>query len=88
LEIFCENVWWNRGSTGCDFCQFIGGLIIPACNVVELKAVKLVLEALHLLAVGFHLGVTAAQALHDLIDHELGVALNIKVSDPELDGNS
>jgi hypothetical protein len=58
------------------------------CDVVELEAVKLVLEAPHLLAVGFHLGITAARALHDLIDHELGVASNVKVSDPELDGNS
>jgi hypothetical protein len=56
--------------------------------VVELEAMKLVLEAPHLLAVGFHLRVTAARALHDLIDHELGVASNVKVSDPELDGNS
>jgi hypothetical protein len=40
------------------------------------------------LAVGFHLGITATQALHDLIDHELGVASNVEVSDPELDGNS
>jgi hypothetical protein len=56
--------------------------------VVELEAVKIVLEAPHLLAIGFHLGITAARALHDLIDDELGVASNIKVLDPELDGNS
>jgi hypothetical protein len=56
--------------------------------VVELEAVKFILEAPHLLAVGFHLGITAARALHDLIDHELGVASNVEVLDPELDGNS
>jgi hypothetical protein len=56
--------------------------------VVELEAVKFVLEAPYFLAVSFHLGVAAARALHDLIDHELGVASNIKVSDPELDGDS
>jgi hypothetical protein len=56
--------------------------------VVELEAVKLVLEAPYFLVVGFHLGVTAARALHDLINHELGVASNVKVSDPELDGDS
>jgi hypothetical protein len=61
---------------------------MPACDVVELEAVKLVLEAPHLLAVGFHLGITTARALHDLIDHELGVTSNVKVSNPELDGNS
>jgi hypothetical protein len=56
--------------------------------VIELEAVKLVLEAPYFLAIGFHLGVTAAQALHDLIDHELGVASNVKVSDPKLDDDS
>jgi hypothetical protein len=56
--------------------------------VVELEAVKLILEAPYFLAVGFHFGVTATRALHDLVDHELGVASNIKVPDPELDGNS
>jgi hypothetical protein len=74
--------------TGRDFREFVGGLVIPACDVIELEAVKLVLEAPHFLAIGFHLGVAAARALHDLIDDELGVASNVKVSDPELDGNS
>jgi hypothetical protein len=50
--------------------------------VVEFETVKLVLKAPYLFTVGFHLGVTAARALHDLIDHELGVTSNIEVSDP------
>jgi hypothetical protein len=82
MEIFHENVRWNCSLIGSDFCEFIGGLIIPACNVVELEAVKLVFKALYLLTVGLHLRITAARALHDLVDHELRVTLNIKVSDP------
>jgi hypothetical protein len=82
VEVSHENVWWNRGSTGCDFCEFICGLIIPACDVVEFEAVKLVLKALYLFTVGFHLGVMAARSLHDLIDHELRVTSNVEVSDP------
>jgi hypothetical protein len=50
--------------------------------VVELKAVKLVFKAPYLLIVGLHLGITAARALHDLVDHELRVTPNIEVSDP------
>jgi hypothetical protein len=50
--------------------------------VVELEAVKLVFKALYLLTVGLHLGIMAAQALHDLVDHKLRVTLNIEVSDP------
>jgi ABC-type antimicrobial peptide transport system permease subunit len=50
--------------------------------MVELEAMKLVFKALYLLIVGLHLGITAAQALHDLVDHELRVTSNIEVSDP------
>jgi hypothetical protein len=60
MEISRENVRWNCGSTRSDFCEFIGGFIISACNVVELEAMKLVLKVLYFLAVSFHLGVTTA----------------------------
>jgi hypothetical protein len=56
--------------------------------VVELEAVKIVLEAPYFLAVGLHLGVAAARVLHHLINHELRVASDVEVSDPELDGDS
>jgi hypothetical protein len=82
MEIFHENIRWNCSSTGSDFCEFIGGLIIPTCDVVELEAVKLVFKASYLLIVGLHLGITAARALHDLVDYELRVISNIEVSDP------
>jgi hypothetical protein len=51
-------------------------------RVVELEAVKLVLKAPYLFTVFFHLGITAARALDDLVDHELRVTLSIEVSDP------
>jgi hypothetical protein len=82
MEIFRENVRWNCSSTRSNFREFIGGLIISACNVVELEAVKLVFKVSYLLTVGLHLGITAARALHDLVDHELRVLSNVEVSDP------
>jgi hypothetical protein len=82
MEISRENVRWNCGSTRSDFREFIGGLIIPACNVVELEAMEFVIKAPYLLTVGLHLGITAARALHDLVDHELRVTSNVKVLDP------
>jgi hypothetical protein len=63
VEISRENVWWNYSSTGSDFCEFISGLIIPTCDVVELEAVKLVLKAPYLFTVGLHLGIMVARAL-------------------------
>jgi hypothetical protein len=82
MEIFHENIQWNCSSIGSDFCEFIGSLIIPASDVVELEAVKLVLKAPYLLTVGLHLGITTARAFHDLVDHELRVTLNVEVSNP------
>jgi hypothetical protein len=82
MEISRENIRWNCSSTRSNFREFIGGLIISACNVVELEAVKLVLKAPYLLTVSLHLGIMAARALHDLVDHELRVTSNIEVSDP------
>jgi hypothetical protein len=52
------------------------------CDVVELEAMKLVFKVSYLLTVGLHLGITAARALHDLVDYELRVTSKIKVSDP------
>jgi hypothetical protein len=82
VEISRENIWWNRSSTESDFREFIGGLIIPACDVVELEAMKLILKASYLFTVGLHLRITATRALHDLVDYELRVTSNIEVSDP------
>jgi hypothetical protein len=59
MKIPRENVRWNCGSIRRDFCEFIGSLIISARNVVELEAVKIVLKAPHLVAIGFHIGVVA-----------------------------
>jgi hypothetical protein len=82
VEVSGKNVWWDRSSTGCNFHEFIYGLIIHACDVVELEAVKVVFKVPYLFTVGLHLGVTTARAFHDLIDHEPGITSNIEVSDP------
>jgi hypothetical protein len=60
MKIPRENVRWNHGSIRRDFREFVGSLIISARDVIELEAVKFVLKASHLLAVGFHLRIVAA----------------------------
>jgi hypothetical protein len=50
--------------------------------VVELKAVELVLQALNLIAVGFHLRVAAVGVLHDLVDDKLRVTTSVEAPDP------
>jgi hypothetical protein len=49
--------------------------------MVLLDAVELVLEGSHGFAVGLHLVVMAARALHDLIDYELRVPPHVKALD-------
>jgi hypothetical protein len=56
--------------------------------VVELDAVKFVLEGPHGVAVHLHLVVVATCVLHDLVDHELRVSPNVEALDARLDGNS
>jgi hypothetical protein len=49
---------------------------------------EFVLKVPYLVAVGFHLRVTAVRVLHDLIDHVLGITTNIEVLDPKFDGDA
>jgi len=56
--------------------------------MVELEPVELVFELADCVAVRCHLGVMAAPLLHDLIDDQLGVTLDVKSSDAQLDGDT
>jgi hypothetical protein len=56
--------------------------------VIELEAVKLVLEASYLLTIGFHLRIVAARVLHDLVNHEPRITTNVEVSNSELDSDA
>jgi hypothetical protein len=55
--------------------------------VIELDAVKLVLEGAHGLAVCLHLIVVAARVFQDLVDHELRVPPHVEEFDAYLDGD-
>jgi hypothetical protein len=59
MKVPRENIKWNRSSIGHDFYEFVGSLIVSSCDMVELEAVEIVLQAPHLLAVGFHLRIVA-----------------------------
>jgi hypothetical protein len=55
--------------------------------VIELDAVKLVLEGPHSLAIRLHLVVVATRVFHDLVDHELRISPHIKAFDAYFDGD-
>jgi hypothetical protein len=71
----------------CDLGELVRLLVIPVGHVIELDAVKLVLEGPHGLAVRLHLVVVAARVLHDLVDHELRVPPHVEAFDACLDGD-
>jgi hypothetical protein len=56
--------------------------------VIELDAVELVLESVHGVAIGLHLVIMETRILHDLVNHELRVSLDVEAFDACLDGNS
>jgi hypothetical protein len=63
-------------------------LVVLARDVIELDAVKFILEGVHSVAVCFHLLVVAARVLHDLVNHELRVSLDVEALDACFDGDS
>ena len=56
--------------------------------MIEFEAIEFVLQLSDFLAVRSHLSVMAAQLLHDLVDDQLRVALDVEASDAQLDGDS
>ena len=82
MQIPGEDVRGNRCSPRGYFSQLVLSLVVAPSDVVELEPVELVFQALNLVAVGFHLRVTAVGVLHDLVDDELRVIAGVEAPDP------
>ena len=72
---------------GRRFRQHVGHLIETPRNVVELEAIELVVQLADFSIICSHLGIMIAQ-LHDLVNDQLGVTLNVEASDAQLDGDA
>ena len=83
-----EDAYRHRLSAGRRLRQRVGRLIETPWDVIEFEAVEFVLQPLDFLVVRSHLGIVAAQLLHDLVDDQLGVAPDVEASDAQLDGDS
>ena len=80
-----EDACWHRLSTGHRFCKCVGHLIEAPWDVIEFEAIEFALQPLDFLAVHSRLGIVIARLLHDLVDDQLGVTLDVKASDAQLD---
>ena len=72
---------WHRFSTGRRLHECVVRLVEAPWDVMEFEVIELVLQLLDFLAVRSHLGVVTARLLHDLVDDQLGVALDVEASD-------
>jgi hypothetical protein len=88
MQVSGEDVRGNRCLPRSYLSQLVRSLVVASGDVVELEPVELVLQALNLIAVGFHLWVAAVGVLHDMVDDELRATASVEASDPELDGDA
>jgi hypothetical protein len=82
MQVSGEDVRGNRCLPRGYLSQLVRSLIVSSGDVVELEPVELVLQGPNLIAVGFHLRVTAVGVLHDLVNDELRVTTSVEASDP------
>ena len=68
MEIVDEDPAWGRIPPGGQFCEEIGGSVVPLRDVVQLDSLEFVLELAHLLAVCCREWTFAGGLLHDLIN--------------------
>ena len=83
-----KDACWDWLSVGCCFCERVGRFVEAPGDVIEFEAIEFVLQPSDFLTVCLHLGVVTAQLLHDWVDDQLGVALDVEVSDAQLNGNA
>ena len=57
-------------------------------DLIELETIELVHQLVDFSAICSHLSTVAAQLLHDLVDDQLGVTLDVKPLDTQLDGDA
>ena len=63
-----EDTHWHWLSAGCRLRKCVSCLVKTPWDVIELKAIKFVLQPSDFSAVCSHLGIVVARLLHDLVD--------------------
>ena len=68
MGIIDEDSARGQISPGGQFCEEIGGVVVPSRDVMQFDSLEFDLELVHLLAVCCHEGTFAGGLLHDLIN--------------------
>jgi hypothetical protein len=88
VKIIDENPAGNRVALGRHLGERINIVVVLLRDVMQLDSSKFVLQLAHLLAVHVHEGALAVGLLHDLVHHQLGVAIGIEPGCSELNGDA
>ena len=88
MEIIDEDPARRRIPPSGQFCKKIGGIVVLLGDVMQLDPLEFVLEPTHLLAVCHHEGAFAGGLLHDLVNDQLRVTMNVESRSTELDGDA
>ena len=88
MEIIDEDLARRWISPSGQFCEKIGGIIVLLGDVMQLDPLEFVLELAHLLAVCCHEGDFAGGLLHDLVNDQLRVIMDVESCSVELDGDA
>ena len=68
MDVVDEDSARGRISPGGQFCEEIGGVVVPSRDVVQFNPLEFVLELAHLLTICCHEGAFVGGLLHDLIN--------------------
>ena len=71
MEVVDEDPAWRRVSSGGQFYEKIGDIVVLLGDKVQLDPLEFVLELAHLLAVCCHDGAFVGGLLHYLINNQL-----------------
>jgi hypothetical protein len=87
-EVLYKHARWVLSIDRPESSEGVWRLVVALEDVMEFEVIKFLLELSYLLAVCRHARVAAIQLSHDLVDDELGVVMDVKPLDPEIDGDA
>ena len=88
MKIIDEDPIWRWNPPSSQFCEEIGGIIVLLGDMMQFDPLELVLELAHLLAVCCLERDLARGLLHDLVDDQLRVNVDVEPHSAELDGDA
>ena len=88
MKVVDEDPIWRQNPPGSQFREEVSGIIVLLGDMMQFDPSELVLELAHLLAVCYHERALAGGLLHDLVDDQLRVTVDVQSRSAELNGDA